>query len=137
LPPGFSFQYRQRQLDTHGDFGGTVPRSSGQVAGFIPRTANFSLAWRHRAISSRILVNHTGGYLTTYPATSAAGNIYRDTRTITNLGVGYQVRSAVTLNVDVNNVLDEPQRLYRYVEDRMRNIYIPGTAVTFSVSGQF
>jgi iron complex outermembrane recepter protein len=137
LLKGLSFAANYTQLDTHGDFGGTVPRSSGQVAGFIPRTANFSLAWRHRAFSSRILVNHTGRYLTTYSATSAAANVYRDNRTITNVGVGYQVRPAVSFNVDVNNLFNEPQRLYRYIPDRMRDIYIPGTTVTFSISGQF
>jgi TonB-dependent receptor len=137
LLKGLSFAANYTQLDTHGDFGGRVPLSSGQVAGFIPRTANFSLSWRHRAISSRILVNHTGRYLTTYSATSAAANVYRDTRTITNVGIGYQVRPSVSFNLDVNNVFNEPQRLYRYIEDRMRDIYIPGTTVTFSVGGQF
>ena len=137
LLKGLSFAANYTQLDTHGDFGETVSRSSGQVAGFIPRTANFSLSWRHRAISSRVLVNHTGRYLTTYSATSAAANVYRDNRTITNVGVGYQLRPTVSLNVDVNNLFNEPQRLYRYIPDRMRDIYIPGTSVTFSVSGQF
>ena len=114
-----------------------MPRSSGQVAGFIPRTANVSLSWRHRGFSSRVLVNHTGRYLTAYSATNAALNVYRDNRTITSVGVGYQVRPTVSLNVDVNNLFNEPQRLYRYIPDRLRDIYIPGTTVTFSVGGQF
>ena len=137
LLKGLSFAANYTLLDTHGDFGETVPRSSGQVAGFIPRTANVSLSWRHRAFSTRVLVNHTGRYLTTYSAASAAANVYRDNRTITNVGVGYQIRPTVSLNVDVNNLFNEPQRLYRYIPDRMRDIYIPGTSVTFSVSGQF
>jgi len=125
------------QLDTHGNFGGVAPRSSGQVAGFIPRTANASLSWRHRGFSSRVIVNHTGRYLTSYSATTPGLNLYRDNRTITNAGVGYQWRPALGFNIDVNNVFNEPQRLYRYIPDRMQSIFIPGTTVTFSVSGQF
>ena len=134
---GLSAAANYTLLDTHGDFGGSVPRSSGQVAGFIPRTANFSLSWRYRGFSSRVLVNHTGDYLTTYNATSPALNLYRDKRTITNVGVGYQIRPTVTLNCDVNNLFNEPQRLYRFVPDRLQSLFIPGTTVTFSVSGQF
>jgi outer membrane receptor protein involved in Fe transport len=84
-----------------------------------------------------VLVNHTGRYLTSYSATSAALNLYRDNRTITNVGVGYQIRPTVTLNLDVNNLFNEPQRLYRFIPDRMQSIFIPGTTVTFSVGGQF
>jgi hypothetical protein len=53
---------------------------------------------------------------------SAALNLYCDNRTITNAGVGcYQFKRAVGLNLDVNNVFKEPQRLYRYVLDRIRS----------------
>jgi TonB-dependent receptor len=137
LLKGLSAAVNYTLLDTHGNFGGAVPRSSGQVAGFIPRTANASLSWRYRGFSSRLLVNHTGDYLTSYSATSPALNLYRDKRTITNAGIGYQIRPSVSLNLDVNNVFNEPQRLYRFIPDRMQSIFIPGTSVTLSVSGQF
>lgn len=137
LLKGLSFAANYTDLTTHGNFGDTVPRSTGQVAGFIPRTANASLSWRHRSFSSRILVNHTGRYLTNYSATSAALNLYRDNRTITSIGFGYQFRPTYGLNLDINNVFNEPQRLYRYIPDRMQSVYIPGTTVTLSLSGQF
>ncbi|HUR59246.1 MAG TPA: TonB-dependent receptor, partial [Opitutaceae bacterium] len=94
-----SFAANYTSLDTHGDFGSNVPRSSGQVAGFVPRTGNASLSWRYRALSARVLVNYTGHYITSYSAASEALNLYRDRRTITNVGVGYQLRPSVMLNL--------------------------------------
>jgi TonB-dependent receptor len=124
-------------LDTHGDFGGTSYLTTGQVAGFIPRTANASLTWRHRGWSTRALVNFTGEHLQTYSAASLGRNLYRFKRTVTTLGFGYQFRPAVTFTVDIDNVFNEPQTRYRGITDQMQSTSLIGTAITLGFNGRF
>ncbi len=124
-------------LDTHGDFGEGVPRSTGQVAGFVPRTANASLTWRYRGFSTRLLINYAGTFLQTYGGTSPARNLYRMERKLINLGFSYQVRPTINLTLDIDNLTNVPQRRYRGVEDQMEYFNYPGTGITIGVSGRF
>ncbi len=124
-------------LDTHGDFGGTVERKKGEVPGFIPFTANANLSWRHRGFSARVIWNRTGEYINAFTASGSGRNQYTKRRTITNVGLAYQVRPAVTLSVDVSNVFNAPQAFYRGIADQVSEVRIPGTTVTFGVSGRF
>jgi iron complex outermembrane recepter protein len=124
-------------LDTNGDFGGTGKLTSGQVAGFIPRSGNVSVSWRHRGFSTRVLLNHVGNYITTYSAASVGRNVYRYARTLMNVGFAYQVRPSLSLSLDINNITNEPQRLYRGIPDQLQNHIIQGTTITMGVSGRF
>jgi TonB-dependent receptor len=137
LLKGLSGQVNYTALDTHGDFGGRSSLSNGQVAGFVPRTGNASLAWRHRGFGARVLVNYTGDYLQTYSATAAWRNLYRFKRTITNLGLSYQVRPQISLTCDVSNIFNEPQALYLGSKDRMQSTIINGITITVGLSGRF
>ena len=134
---GLSLLANYTLLDTHGKFGGAAYLTSGQVAGFIPRTANLSLAWRYRALSARYLVNYTGPYLQTYAAASPGRNLFRFERTISTLGFGYQIRPWLTLTCDIDNVFNEPIRRYRGVPDQLQFFSMTGTTVTFGVNGRF
>ncbi|MFM8535281.1 MAG: TonB-dependent receptor [Acidimicrobiia bacterium] len=134
---GLSLLANYTLLNTHGKFGGTAYLSSGQVAGFIPRTANLSLSWRYRALSARYLVNYTGPYLQTYSAASPARNLFRFERTISTLGFGYQVRPWLTLTCDIDNLFNEPLRRYRGVPDQLQFFSMTGTTVTFGMNGRF
>ncbi|MDO8541357.1 MAG: TonB-dependent receptor [Opitutaceae bacterium] len=124
-------------LDTHGDFGGQVPRSTGQVANFIPRTANVSLTWRYRGFSTRLLVNYAGTFLTNYGGANLGRNLYRMERKLINLGFSYQVRPALNLTLDIDNLTNVPQRRYRGIPDQMEYFNFPGTAITVGVTGRF
>ena len=134
---GLSGQINYTLLDTHGNFGGRTNLTSGQVAGFVPRTGNASLAWRHRSFGARVLVNYTGDYLQTYSATAAWRNLYRFKRTIVNLGLSYQIRPALSLTCDVANLFNQPQALYLGSKDRMQSTIINGTTITAGLSGRF
>ncbi len=124
-------------LETSGNFGGATSRSTNQVPGFIPRTANASLSWRYRKFSTRVLYNYVGPYITSYNAVSPGYSAYRfDYRTV-NLGVAWQLRPAVQLTADVGNLFNEPQRTYRGFTDRMSGTIINGTTITFGVNGRF
>ena len=124
-------------IDTHGDFGGTVSRSTNQVPGFIPKTGNVSLSWRYRGLGARLGANYTGDYITSFTAASLGRNLYRLKRTLVNLGLSYQVRPAVSLSLDVANLFNEPEVFYRGIRDQMFSTNIPGTSVTVGVNGRF
>lgn len=134
---GLAFSGNYTLLDTHGDFGGRTQLTSGQVAGFIPRTGNVSLSWRHRAFSVRYLVNYTGAHLQTYSPASLGRNLYRFSRTIQNLGFAYQLRPSLSLTCDIDNLANEPQRRYRGIPDQLQAHSLTGTTVTVGLSGRF
>lgn len=124
-------------LDTHGNFGGTIERSKGEVPGFIPETANVSVSWRYRGFSTRVNVNRTGEYLNAFTAAGSGRNQYIMSRTIVNFGVAYQVRPALSFSVDVGNIFNQPQTFYRGIADNISEVRIPGITVTLGVSGRF
>ena len=124
-------------LDTHGNFGGTGSLTSGQVAGFVPRTANASVSWRYGRFSTRVLSNYASTFLTSYTATSLGRNLYRVKRNLINLGFSYQVRPSVNLTLDVDNLTNVPQKRYRGVPDQVEYFNYPGTTITVGVNGRF
>ena len=124
-------------LDTHGDFGGTAVRRTGEVAGFIPRTGNVILSWRHRRLSARLRVNCTGDFITNYSAASAARSLYVRSRTAVSPSVAYQLRPSLSLTCDVANLTNAHQVQYRGIPDQMALDRNSGTTVTFGISGRF
>ena len=124
-------------IDTHGNFGGGAYRATGQVPGFIPRAANANVSWRYRKFSTRVLYNFTGEHIITYNAASPALNEYVTNRRTTNVGLAYQIRPAVSLTFDVNNIFNEPYRVYIGKADRMGTMIVNFVTVTFGVSGRF
>jgi len=137
LLKGLAFSANFTALDTRGNFGGTVNRTTGQVPGFIPHSGNVSLSWRHRRFSSRVVVNRVGEYIRSFTAVGSGANEYTRARKITNVGVAYQVRPAVSVTLDVQNLFNEPQSWYRGVPDNLSRIFINGTTVTVGLSGRF
>jgi TonB-dependent receptor len=124
-------------LAAHGDYGGRGRREGRDVEGFVPRTANASLFWRHRGFTSRLIVNHTGESITEFTEGQPARSRYLAARTVLSAGVGYQVRPAVSLSLDVNNLTNAPQSAYRGVPDRMQFKLFAGTSVTAGLNGRF
>ncbi len=137
LLKGLSGNANYTIIDTHGDFGGTFNRRTGEVAGFIPRAANISLSWRYRSFSTRVLYNYTGDYLDSYSAVSPALNLYRYGRNTINLGLAYQLRPSLSFTCDINNIFNEKQRIYVGIPDRMQKTTLTFVTVSLGVSGRF
>jgi TonB-dependent receptor len=137
LLKGLSASANYTLLETSGDFGGTVKRSTGQVPGFIPRTGNVSLVWRYGAVSARVSANYVGSYITNFTAPDSPRNLYRFSRTITNIGAAYHYRPWLTLTADVSNLFNETESFYRGYRARMSSTNIPGTTITMGVNGRF
>jgi len=137
LLKGFALSANYTTLDTHGDFGGTANLSTGQVAGFIPRTGNLSLSWRYRAFNTRLLYNYTSDYISSYTAATVGRNLYRFKREIVNWGFGYQLSPRLSLSLDISNLFNEPVVQYRGIKDQMERTLIHGTTINVGVTGRF
>ena len=139
LLKGLSGMLNYTLLDTHGDFGSRTggSLSTGQVAGFVPRTANASLSWRYRAFSTRLLMNYASTFLTSYSAAALGRNLYRVERNLINLGFSYQARPSLTLTLDIDNLTNVPQKRYRGIPDQVEYYNYPGTTFTVGVNGRF
>ncbi len=124
-------------LDTHGNFGSTTTRKSGEVPGFVPRTANLSVSWRYRQLGTRINLNRTAEYLNAFSATGSGRNQYTAERTIVNIGAAYQFRPSLSFSFDIGNIFNEAQVFYRGIADNISEYRIPGVTVTIGLSGRF
>ncbi|MEO6244407.1 MAG: TonB-dependent receptor [Opitutaceae bacterium] len=134
---GLGVNANYTHLDAHGNFGGATSLSSGKVAGFIPEAANFGLNWRYRSFGARVLYNYTGDYIDSYNATFPGRNYFRFPFRTVNVGLSYQLRPTLGLTLDVANLFNEPQRLYRGVRNQMARTIVNGSTVTAGISGRF
>ncbi|MBI4626998.1 MAG: TonB-dependent receptor [Verrucomicrobia bacterium] len=137
LLKGLGLSVNYTLLDTHGNFGGTVTRTTGQVPGFIPRSGNVSLSWRYRGFGTRITANRVGDYIRNFTAVGSGANQYTNARMVVNVGVAYQYKPWLSFSIDAQNVFNEVQSWYRGIPDQISQVYIPGPTVTFGVSGRF
>ena len=140
--PGFlkgtSLNANYTIINTHGDFGAVgAYRGNRQVAGFIPRTGNISLSWNYRKFGTRLLWNYTSENIRTFDAVNPSRNIFMFAREIVNLGVTYRLRPNLTLQLDIANLFNEPQRYYRSIPDQMQQFLMQGTTISAGVQGQF
>ncbi|MEO6246126.1 MAG: TonB-dependent receptor, partial [Opitutaceae bacterium] len=124
-------------ITTHGDFGGSSTLTGDQVVGFIPRTANLSLSWRYRRLSTRLLWNYQSDYIRAYSAATVGRNQYYLARKVINLGFNYELRRGLGLFSDVSNLTNEPQSYYRGIRDQRERTLIGGTTITIGLEGKF
>jgi TonB-dependent receptor len=134
---GFGASANYSITDTHGNFGGTTNRGTNEVPGFVPRTGNASLSWRYRKFSTRVLYNYASAHITSFNAATPGYNNYRYRYETVTAGLAWQYRPSLQFTVDVANLFNEPQRLYRGFADRMSSTIINGTTITFGVNGRF
>ncbi len=137
LLKGLAGSFNYTWIDTHGLYDGTLYRTRREVQGFIPLAANASLSWRYRNFSTRVLYNFTGEYLNTVNVASPALNLYRYSNKTVNVGVGYQLRPALSLSLDAANVFNEPQVFYRSFKERTQRTIINFVTVTAGINGRF
>jgi TonB-dependent receptor len=124
-------------IDTSGDFGGGVERSTDEVPGFIPRMGNLALVWRYRNISTRVSLNYVGRHITNFTAVGSPRNLYRYTRKMVSAGAAYHYRPWLNFTCDVSNLTNESEAFYRGNPDQMQRFNVAGTTITFGVNGRF
>ena len=141
LLKGLAASFNYTWLDTHGTREGTryLTRRdvTGPSFGFVPHATNASLSWRYRKFNTRVLYNFTGEQIASFNATNPALNQYRFSAKTFNWGMGYQLKPALGLSVDIANVFNEPQQWYVGYKDRLRQTIINFVTVTIGVNGRF
>ena len=133
---GLGFSANFTKLSTEGDYGEIGPRSTSDVARFVPETGNVRLTYSRGKYGMSVLYNYVGAALWDYNA-AAARLRYRDKRETMNLGFTYRTKRAMSLFIDVTNIFDAPQNYYRGVTERLERATYNGTAITFGLSGSF
>ncbi|MBI5691614.1 MAG: TonB-dependent receptor [Verrucomicrobia bacterium] len=134
---GLSGSFNYTIIDTHGDFGGTINMTGREVVGFIPKAANAMLSWRYKKFSTRLLYNWTSDYIVEYSATTVGRNRWRASFDTLNVGLAYQVRPSASLTLDVSNVLNAYQEIYRGFRNQPSTINYNFVTVNLGVNGRF
>jgi iron complex outermembrane receptor protein len=137
LLKGFAASFNYTWIDGHGPLNGANGYlNKKELAGFIPYVANASLSWRHRNFSARILYNFTGEYLTSFNVNPAVRQ-YRESFKTVNVGVAYQLRPSLGFTIDVANIFNEPQVLYRGFKGRTSQTTYNFVTISAGVNGRF
>ncbi len=126
-------------IETEGDFGNLTGTklSTNQVAGFVPKVANFMVSWSYKGFRTRVLANYNSSYISTYSAINAGANLYRYARTSMDLGFAYQLNPRLSVTLDFSNLFKEPQTFYQYAPSRFQDYIQNFMQVTAGVAGRF
>lgn len=137
LLKGLSLMATYTLVDTYGDFGGTTNLSSGQVAGFTPRTMNIVPGWRYGRFSARVRLSYASGFLLTYNRVNPALNVFTMSRTLVSPSIAYEIRPALSLTCEVSNFFHEHQSSYMGYASRVSQERDNPVTVTFGLKGRF
>ena len=133
---GLAGSFNYTWIDAHGRLAGTTYLNKHELDGFIPYVANASLSWRYKKFSTRVLYNFTGEYITSFNSNPAL-RLYRESFKTVNVGVAYQLRPTIGLTLDVANVFNEPQILYRGFKNRTQFTLYNFVTLTAGINGRF
>jgi len=132
---GFGVNLNYTQLETKGDYGGTV--ATTEVAGFRPKTANAVLNYQKGRYRASIQANWIDAYLVTV-STNAALMLYEAPRTTMNFKFTYDVSSRTSVYLNLDNLLRTPLNSRYYVyEDRVSFTRLPYRSIAAGVQGRF
>ena len=132
---GFGVNLNYTQLETKGDYGGTV--ATTEVAGFRPKTANAVLNYQRGKYRGSLQANWIDTHLVTV-SSNAALIVYQAPRTTMNLKFTYDLSSRTSLYFNLDNLLRTPiNSRYIAYEDRIGYTRLPYRSVAAGVQGRF
>jgi len=137
LLKGLSGSFNYTIIDTHGDFGSNVNSTGREVVGFIPKAANAMLSWRYKKFSTRLLYNWTSDYIVEYSAATVGRNRWRAAFDTLNVGLAYQVRPEASITLDVSNLLNSYQEIYRGFRNQPSTINYNFVTINVGLNGRF
>jgi TonB-dependent receptor len=131
---GATFNYTQ--LETKGDYGGTV--ATTQVAGFRPRTANAMLNYQKGRYRASLQASWIDDFLVSV-STNAALILYDSARTTMNFKFTFDLTSRTSFYLNLDNLLRTPlnRRYYGPYEDRIGYTRLPYRSIAAGVQGRF
>lgn len=132
---GFGVNMNYTQLETKGDYGGTV--ATTEVAGFRPRTANAVLNYQRGRYRASLQANWIDDYLVTVSSNPAL-IVYDAARTTMNFKLTFDLSSRTSLYFNLDNLLRTPLNSRYYVyEDRVGYTRLPYRSVAAGIQGRF
>jgi TonB-dependent receptor len=132
---GFGLNLNYTQLQTKGDYGGTV--ATTQVAGFRPKTANFALNYQKNRYKFSMQANWVDTYLTSV-STNAALILYQKPRTFVGAKFTYTLSSRTNLYMNWDNITKSPvNNIYAAFPDRVTTTRQLYSTIGVGVQGRF
>lgn len=132
---GFGLNLNYTQLETKGDYGGTV--ATTEVAGFRPKTANAVLNYQKSGYRASLQASWIDDYLVTV-SSNAALMLYDAARLTMNFKFTYDLSSRTSIYFNLDNLLRTPlnSRYYVYA-DRVGYTRLPFRSVAAGIQGRF
>ena len=126
------------RMTTEGNYGAgnsisLTPNPVGKVAGFNPMTANAGVSYIRNKATLRLSANHRGRFLATYNVLESR-RIYRVARTQVDLKMLYTISKRFDVYLDVNNVLNGPDRQSELEGGRPERIYLMSPSLIFGTN---
>jgi iron complex outermembrane recepter protein len=132
---GLGVNANYTQLETKGDYGGTVPTT--QVAGFRPKTANAAISYQRGKYRGSLQANWVDAYLLTIAANPALV-VYEAPRTSAAFKFTYDFSSRTSVYFNVDNLTRSPiNSRYYATPERIGYTRLPFRSVAAGVQGRF
>lgn len=132
---GLGVNINYTQLQTRGDYGGTV--ATTQVAGFRPKTGNLALSYQRNRFKFSTQANWVDTYLVSV-STNAASITYQAPRTFVSAKVTYSLTSRTNLYLNWDNITKSPVNdTYVGYNDRVATTRQLYSTIGLGVQGRF
>jgi iron complex outermembrane recepter protein len=136
LLKGLELAANYTSIRATGDFGGPETRSTSEVPGFVPRTANISLGYTFWRLGTRINYTAVSDYLQTFNNNPAL-RLHAKRRDLVMWSVFYKIRPNMTLSADMTNVFAERRTVFQGSPGRTRQIFTPNQTISVGLRGRF
>ena len=104
---GFGAYANYTWLQTQGDYGSTTVRSTKEIAGFTPRTANVGISYIKGGHSIRLQFNYIGRFLSAFSTTQALLQ-YQVAKPQLDIKAVFRINRQFDAYLDVWNVFSNP-----------------------------
>jgi len=133
---GLGVHANYTKLESKGNYGSAVVRSSSEVEGFVPESGSFGISYIKDRITTRLQMTYAGRFLRVY-STSQARLDYARPQTLFNIKTVYRVSKQFDVYLDVNNMFNEADRDWEYYGGRPRYLSKIGSPqFVFGVTGR-
>ena len=134
-------------LNTSGDYGSDVDINGlgasaaanpvTDLAGFVPRSANFIVNYGYRGFSVRVMANYRSSYLWSWSSDPSLTR-YAYARTTWNLDIDYTPgRKKLTFFLALDNLTNQPVKYYTLRKERLDQAVFQDRVINFGIRGSF
>jgi TonB-dependent receptor len=118
---GFGAYANYTWLETQGDYGSSTVRSTDEVAGFRPETANIGISYIRGGHSVRLQLNYIGEFLQSFSSNQAQLQ-YEVAKPQLDVKTAFRINKHFDAYIDVWNLLSNPVARRVFYGERPRNM---------------